>query len=61
MGGKSFYDYIRGHLPIPMKILKRLEPYFEEDFQPEMFEDSLKVAVTYTFSKEKPKTKTLIS
>ena len=49
--GKNFYDYIRGHLPIPKKILTKLEPYFKEDFQAEMIEDRIKIAVTYTFFK----------
>jgi hypothetical protein len=51
--GKNIYHYIRGHLPIPKKILTKLEPYFEEDFQSEMFEDSNKIEVTYRFLKEK--------
>jgi|GEM_PF-2410054 len=51
--GKNIYAYIRGHLPIPKKILTKLEPYFEEDFQAEMIEDSSKVALTYTFWKRK--------
>jgi hypothetical protein len=51
--GKNFYDYIRGHLPIPKRILTKLEPYFKEDFQAEMTEDNTKIAVTYTFLKNK--------
>jgi hypothetical protein len=50
--GKHLYGYIRGHLPIPKKILTKLEPYFEEDFQAEITEDNLKIAVTYTFVKK---------
>lgn len=53
MKGKNIYDYIRGHLPIPQKILTRLEPYFEKDFQAEMVEDGNKIAVIYSFFKEK--------
>jgi hypothetical protein len=53
MEGKHLYDYIRGHLPIPKEILGRLEPYFKEDFQPEITEDNVKIAVTYTFFKKK--------
>jgi hypothetical protein len=51
--GKHLYGYIRGHLPIPKEILTRLEPYFKEDFQAEITEDSVKIAVTYTFFKKK--------
>lgn len=51
--GKNSYDYIRGHLPIPKKILTKLEPYIKEDFQAEMTEDNTKIAVTYTFLKNK--------
>jgi hypothetical protein len=58
MEGKHLYGYIRGHLPIPKKILTKLEPYFREDFQAEMIEDSNQIAVTYTFLKEKTKNKT---
>ncbi len=57
MEGKNIYDYIRGHLPIPKKILTRLEPYFEEDFQAEMVEDSNKVTLTYIFWKRKNQSK----
>ena len=53
MNSKHIYDYIRGHLPIPKKLLIRLEPYFKEDFQPDIFEDSIKIALTYTFFKKK--------
>jgi hypothetical protein len=51
--GKHLYGYIRGHLPIPKDILTRLEPYFKEDFQAEIIEDSVKIVVTYTFFKKK--------
>lgn len=51
--GKHLYDYTRGHMPIPKGILTRLEPYFKEDFQAEITEDSVKIAVTYTFFKKK--------
>ena len=51
--GKNIYGYIRGHLPIPKRILTRLEPYFKEDFQAEIVEDKNEIAVTYTFLKEK--------
>jgi len=53
MRGKYVYDYIRAHLPIPKRILQRLEPYFKEDFQAELAEDCDKIAVTYTFFKRK--------
>ena len=55
MKGKHLYDYLRGHLPIPKKILTKLEPYFKEDFKAEMIEDRNQIAVTYTFLKEKTK------
>jgi hypothetical protein len=56
---KYLYDYVRGHFPIPRKILTQLEPYFEEDFKAEMVEDKTKIAIIYTFLKKdnlKPET-----
>lgn len=52
--GKHLYDYIRGHLPIPKKLLTKLEPYFEEDFQADLTEDKTKIALTYTYLKKSP-------
>ena len=49
--GKNIYIYLRGNLSIPKKLLARLEPYFEADFQVDVVEDSKKIAVTYTFLK----------
>jgi hypothetical protein len=50
--GKNIYDYTRGHMTIPKKILTRLEPYFEESFQTELIEDEEKIALLYTFVKK---------
>ncbi|HMK94106.1 MAG TPA: hypothetical protein VK536_01775 [Candidatus Limnocylindrales bacterium] len=52
--GKSVYNYLRFHFPVPRKFLKKLEPYFKEDFQTELTDDDGKIALTYTFYK-KPK------
>jgi hypothetical protein len=52
--GKHIYDYIRAHLPVPHKFLKKLEPYLTEDFKADMAEDDAKIAITYTYFK-KPK------
>jgi hypothetical protein len=49
--GKHIYDYIRAHLPVPHKLLKKLEPYFKEDFQANITEDNNKIALTYTYFK----------
>ena len=54
--GKSVYDYLRYHFPVPRKFLEKLEPYFKEDFQAELTDDDRKIALTYTYHK-KPKTK----
>jgi hypothetical protein len=50
---KHFYDYLRAHLPIPQRFFDRLEPYFNEDFQAELAEDSNKITLTYTIQKKK--------
>jgi hypothetical protein len=52
--GKSVYDYLRYHFPVPRKFLEKLEPYFKEDFQTDLAEDDNKIALTYTYRK-KPK------
>jgi hypothetical protein len=52
--GKSVYHYLRYHFPVPRKFLEKLEPYFKEDFQPELIDNDSKIALTYTYHK-KPK------
>lgn len=54
--GKYIYDYIRAHLPVPHKFLEGLEPYFKEDFKADMTEDDAKIALTYTYLKNKNRT-----
>ena len=56
MKGRGIYEYIRGHMPIPKRLLVQLELYFGEDFKAEITEDSCKIALTYVFFK-KPKEK----
>ena len=53
--GKNVYDYLRAHLPVPHKFFQRLEPYFKEDFQADMTEDDAKIALTYTYLKNRNK------
>jgi hypothetical protein len=55
--GKYIYDYIWAHLPVPHKFLQRLKPYFKEDFKADMTEDDAKIALTYTYLKNKNKEK----
>lgn len=50
--GKRVYEHTRGHMPIPSKILQKLEDSLMEDFQAELTEDDSKVALTYTYWKE---------
>ena len=54
--GKSVYNYLRYHFPVPRKFLEKLKPYFKEDFQTELTDDNSKIAVTYIYHK-KPKAK----
>jgi len=41
-------------LPLPTKILRKLEPYLKEDFEVEIAEDDSRVFLVYTYWK-KPK------
>ena len=56
MKGREVYEYIRGHMPIPKKLLVQLEFYFGEDFHAEITEDNCKIALSYIFFK-KPQNK----
>ena len=52
--GKRVYQHRRGHLPLPTKNLRKLEPYLKEDFEVEIAEDDSRVLLIYTYWK-KPK------
>ena len=54
LNGKRVYEHTRGHLPVPSKILHKLEPYFKEDFQAEIANSDSGVVLTYSYWK-KPK------
>ena len=53
MEGKNIYDYIRGAFANPQKNFNKLEPYFGEDFQANMIEDTDKITLIYTLFKRK--------
>jgi hypothetical protein len=50
--GKRIYQHKRGHLPVPSKILKKLEPYFKENFEVEVADNDDRVALIYTYWKK---------
>jgi hypothetical protein len=50
--GKRVYRHMRGHFPIPSKILQKLEPYLKEDFKPEINDSEVGVSLTYTYYKK---------
>jgi hypothetical protein len=50
--GKRVYQSTRGHMPIPSKMLQKLEAYLKEDFQAEISVDDTRVALTYTYWKK---------
>ena len=52
--GKRVYQHKRGHLPLPTKILRKLEPYLKEDFEVEIAEDDSRIFLVYMCWK-KPK------
>jgi len=56
--GKRVYQYTRGHLPIPSKILHKLEPYLKEDFNVGTTNDDSKVVLIYTHWKKPQQTPT---
>ena len=52
--GKRVYKHKRGHMPVPTKILQKLEPYQKEEFNAEIIDSDSRVTLIYTCWK-KPK------
>jgi len=56
--GKRVYQHRRGHLLVPSKILRKLEPYLKEDFQAEITDNDSRVVLIYTHLKKTQQTPT---